>query len=272
MGYLKSFSDLSGGIAAFFATVFLFGKYMEIDPTKVSEGKSKLEWFFSSDNTNEYRQYLILIGLIALTIAAGIIFKKLPAVSLGLSVLPVCQAMAMLYRGQFYEFAYFYVAVCALMFCGHLYEAVSTDKESGRSQAVIATRVIGGLGAVLAIVSIIASKMATKFSEPMIDDALYEANSKIMSDLKPFGFLLSSAAPEKEVSVLIFLAVAFAVCVIVSLLLRRIYFIDALLAFVPFVLSVSAFHEENLATAPMLVIVPAVAYFVCCLTLVWRKN
>ena len=272
MGYLKRFSDLVGGMAAFFATVFLFGKYMESDPTKVSEGKSKLEWFFSSDNTKEYRQYLVLIALIVLTIAVGIILKNRPSVSLVVSVLPMCQAMAMLYRGQFYEFSHFYVAVSMLLFGGHLYEAFATDKETGSRQAVIATRVIGALGVVLAAASVLASKTATKFSDPMIDDALSEANSKVMSDLKPFGLLLSSAAPEKEVSVLISIAVAFAACVIIGLLLKRIYFIDAILALVPFILSVSALHEENLATAPMLVIVPGVAYFVCCLALVFRKN
>ena len=272
MGYLKRFSDLTGGIAAFFATVFLFGKYMEVDPEKVSEGKSKLEWFFSSDNTKEYRQYLVLIALIVLTIAVSIILKKYPAASLVISVLPMCQSMSMLFRGQFYEFAHFYVAVCALMFGGHLYEAFAADKENGSRQAVIATRVIGALGALLATVSVFASKTATKFSDPMIDDVISKENSKVMSDLKPFGFLLSSAAPEKEVSVLISIALVFAACVIIGVLLRKIYFIDAMLAFVPFVLSVSALHEENLATAPMLVIVPGVAYFVCCLALVFRKN
>ena len=271
MGYLKRFSDLAGGVAAFFAAVFLLGKYMEYDPAQVGEGKSKLEWFFSSDNSMEYRQYLVLIGLMVLCVALGLIFKKIPAVSLVASVLPLCQAMSMLYTDLFYEFAYFYVAVCFLMFCANLYETAVVDKANGQQTTVFAARAIGLLGGVLAFVSLYANKLAQSISDPMILEDLFEKYTKIAGELKAFGMMFYLAVPQNEPSTLIFLATALVACVLISMLLSRVHFINALLAFVPFVWSVSAFHARNIAVAPMLVIVPAAAYFACCLALVWRE-
>ncbi len=272
MGYLKRFSDILGGVAAFFAGVFLFGKYMEYDPANVGEGKSKLAWFFSSNNASEYRQYLVLIGLIALTVAIGFILKKHPEASLVVSVLPLCHAMAMLYRDLFYEYSYFYVAVCALMFCANLYETATADKADGKRRTVLGARITGILASVLTIVSLVANKMAIEFGKYSIDDGVFEAQANFANNVKPFGILLYSEVPENEGSTLILIAIALAVCVLVCWNLRRAYFVDALLAFVPFILSVAAIHAEKITTAPMLVVVPAAAYFICCISLVWRES
>ena len=271
MGYLKRFSDLSGGIAAFFAAVFLMGKYMEYDPENVGEGKSKLEWFFSASNASEYRQYLVLIGLIVLCVALGVIFKKIPAVSLVVSVLPLCQAMSMLYRDLFYEFKHFYVAVCILMFCANLYETMATDKANGKRSTEFAAHAIGVLGAILTVFSLYANKIAMQLNDPELYEHLFDKNSEIASGLKPFGMVFYSGVPEKEATTLILLATALVACVLISMLLQKVHFINALLALVPFVWCMIAFHSENISTAPMLVIVPAAAYFACCLALVWRE-
>ncbi len=267
MSYLKKFSDLVGGIGAFFGAVFVLGKYMEYDPANVEEGNSKLRWFFSSNNDSEYRQYLVLIGLMVLAIALGLIFKKYPVISLVASVLPLCQAMSMLYRTLFYDFAYFYVAVCAVMFCGSLYDAAAADKNDGRHRTSLGATLIGALGVIFSCLSIYASSTVARLNEISLGNGLSEAETKLAGDLKPFGILVLSDVPEKEKAALIFFAAALAVCVIIHLILRRVYFIDAILAFVPFIWSVSALHAEKLATLPMLVVVPATAYFVCCLTL-----
>ena len=37
MSHFKKFSDLVGGIGAFFASVFLLGKYMEYEGCRISE-------------------------------------------------------------------------------------------------------------------------------------------------------------------------------------------------------------------------------------------
>ena len=274
MSYFKKFCDLIGGIGAFFATVFVMGKYMSFDPKDLEEGQSKLKFFFSNDNSSEYRQYLVFIGLIVLAIAVGQICKKLPWVSLAVSVLPMCQAMSMLYCTLFYNNAFFYVAICAIMIVGNLYEVMLLDKERGKSRTALAARIIALLGAALAGISIKLSSLAAYINELSLgEEGLAEEHYELIGNVKPFGvMLLKDTVAEKEIKALIFFAAAFVVCVLVGLLVRKAYFIEAILSFVPFAFSVSALHAEKLTTAPMLVIVPAAVYFISMLALTFTTK
>ena len=273
MSYFKKFCDLLGGIGAFFATVFVMGKYMEFDPTDLEEGQSKLKVFFSAENESEYRQYVVLIALLALAIAVGLIFKKIPWLSLIVSVLPLCQAMSMLYRSLFYDYAYFYVAVCAIMVCGSLYEVRVFDKEHRKARTALAARIIAILGAVFACVSMKVSSISAQFYEIFLsEEELAEGQMKLVGELKAFGIMLLTETPEKEIKALIFFAVALALCVAIGILVRKAYFVEAIVAFIPFAFSMSALHAEKLTTAPMLVIVPAAVYFVSCLALTFTSK
>ena len=274
MSYFKKFCDLIGGIGAFFATVFVLGKYMSFDPKDLEEGQSKLKFFFSNDNSSEYRQYLVFIGLIVLTIVVGQICKKLPWMSLAVSVLPMCQAMSMLYCALFYNNAFFYVAICAIMIVGNLYEVMLLDKERGKSRTALAARIIALLGAALAGISIKLSSLAAHINELSLgEEGLAEEHYELIGNVKPFGvMLLKDTVYEKEIKALIFFAAAFALCILIGLLVRKAYFIEAILSFVPFAFSVSALHAEKLTTAPMLVIVPAAVYFISMLSLTFTTK
>ena len=274
MSYFKKFCDLIGGIGAFFATVFVMGKYMSFDPKDLEEGQSKLKFFFSNDNSSEYRQYLVFIGLIVLAIAVGQICKKLPWVSLAVSVLPMCQAMSMLYCTLFYNNAFFYVAICAIMIVGNLYEVMLLDKERGKSRTALAARIIALLGATFAGISIKLSSLAAYINELSLgEEGLAEEHYELIGNVKPFGvMLLKDTVAEKEIKALIFFAAAFALCILIGLLVRKAYFIESILSFVPFAFSVSALHAEKLTTAPMLVIVPAAVYFISMLALTFTTK
>ena len=89
MSYFKKFCDLIGGIGAFFATVFLIGRYMEYNPRELIEGESKLGIFFSSENAKEYRQYIVFIALLFGAVLLGRLLKKFPEATLFLSLLPL---------------------------------------------------------------------------------------------------------------------------------------------------------------------------------------
>lgn len=273
MSYFKKFCDLVGGIGAFFAAVFVIGEYMEFDHTKLEEGQSKLKVFFSTENDTEYRQYLVFIGLIALAIAVGIVFKKLPCVSLIASTLPMCQAMSMLYGALFYDYGFFFVAVCAIMLFGSFYETVRGDKEIGKERTALAARVVALIGALFAGVSIKLSSLSKLFNELSVTaEGLSEEQYEIVDNARVFGVSLFSELPEKEIKALIFFAVALVLCVVIGFLVRRAYFVEAILAFVPFAFSLSALHAEKLTTAPMLVIVPATVYFIATLTLTFTSK
>ena len=274
MSYFKKFCDLVGGIGAFFAAVFVVGKYMQFDPSELEEGQSKLKVFFSIENSSEYRQYVVFIGLIALAIAVGLIFKKLPWLSLAVSVLPMCQAMSMLYRSLFYNNGFFYVAVCAVMICGNFYEAISFDKEHKKARTALAARIIALLGALFAALSIKFSSLAARFYEISLteEEGLLEEQLKLVGEAKAFGIMLLSEAPEKEIKALIFFAVALVICAAIGFVVRRAYFVEAIFAFVPFAFSVSALHAGKLTTAPMLVIIPATVYFIATLALTFTSK
>lgn len=273
MSYFKKFCDLVGGIGAFFAAVFVIGKYMEYDPKDLEEGQSKLKVFFSAENASEYRQYLVFIALIALAIAVGLVFRKLPWLSLTVSVLPMCQAMSMLYRALFYENGFFYVAVSAILLCGSFYEAVSFDKAHGKARTALAARIIALLGAAFAGLSIKLSSFATQLNEVFLsEEGLAEEQLRLVSDAKAFGIMLLSEVPEKEIKALIFFAVALVLCVVIGVLVRRAYFVEAIFSFVPFAFSVSALHAEKITTLPMVVVVPAAVYFIACLTLTFTSK
>ena len=285
MSYLKKLSGFAGVAGAFFASLLLFAKYMEYDPANVKEDMSKLRWFFSSNNDKEYRQYLVLIALLLFVVAVGFVFKKLPSLTLAVSVLPMCQAMSMLYKDLFYthefkvnnetikyQYGYVYIAICAFIFVASLYEAVAFDKENGKSQTVIGTALVGAFGAALSWASVTLSALAYKLNDIFITDTLTEEQAQLAADVKPFGILLLSEVPEKEKSVLMGIMIALLVCVAVGLILRRVYFINAIISFVPFIWSVFALHAVNISTSPMLVIVPAAAYFVCCATLTFKSE
>ena len=98
MSYFKKFTDLVGGIGAFFASLYFIGQYMMYDPKELEEGVSKLSQFLSNENGRNYRQYIVLIALLIISVAVGRLFKKLPALTFCVSVLPVIQVMGMFYN------------------------------------------------------------------------------------------------------------------------------------------------------------------------------
>ena len=119
MSYFKKFCDLIGGVGAFFATIFLLGRYMEYNPADI---ENKLKIFFSSENAKEYRQYVIFIALIVLALLVDRIFARLPLVALGVSVLPLCQVMGMFWGNRIYSNEIFYIFVSFTLVAGSVYD------------------------------------------------------------------------------------------------------------------------------------------------------
>ena len=266
MSYFKKFCDLIGGIGAFFASVFLLGRYMEYNP---ADAESKLKVFFSSENAKEYRHYLVFIALLFGAVLLGRILRRFPAVTLPLSVLPLCQVMSMLWGKRLYSKPEFYVIVCLVVVVGNIYEAYSADRERGGHQLYIATLITGGLGAFGTFASIKFSEKALDFSERFLESELSEAESILEERLSLVGVDLVSNVPEGEIKALTFIAAALLVCLALTVVARKSKLLKVLcmlLSAVPFFHTVSALHAEKLATSPMLVLVPLAVFFFCSAT------
>lgn len=262
MSYFKKFTDLIGGIGAFFASVFVIGRYMEYNPSDLEEGASKLSTFFSSDGPKEYRQYLIFIALLVLSVFIGRVFKKYSVIPLIFSVLPMCQAMGMVINKSFYEREEFYFIVCVALVCGNIYDAVFLDKADGKKRLFVATEVIGALSTALAFVVIKLNLVAQEFTKLFFETDFTEEQMALVEKLELVGIDVLSVA-DKERDVLIFVAVALLVSVIISLVLRGVYFVDIILAAVPFVYTIFALHAESFSTATSFVVIPVFIYFIC---------
>ncbi len=269
MSYFKKFCDLIGGIGAFFATVFLLGRYMEYNP---EDAENKLKIFFSSENAKEYRQYLVFIALLFGAVLLGRFFKRFPEATLFLSVLPLCQVLGMLWHKSLYENEEFYVIVCFTVVAGNIYEAAVHGKDGGRDSLKAASLIVGAFGVVTSLLSAKFSSMGKLYSEIFLENGLGETQQITADRLSFFGVDLVSNVPEEEIKTLVFIAAALAVSVAFSVVAKRLGLLKFLFAAVPFVYAVSALHTEKMATSPMLVLVPVTVYFICQTALLVRKE
>ncbi len=273
MSYFKKFCDLIGGIGAFFASVFLLGRYMEYNPGEIGEGESKFKIFFSAENAKEYRQYLAFIVLLFGAVLLGRLLKRFPALTLFMSVLPLCQVMGMLWGDSLYENPEFYVIVCLIVVAGNIYEAFASGKNGGRDALPSASIIVGAFAVITSLLSAKFSSMASFYSEKFLENELSEAQQLTADRLSFFGVDLLSIVPEEEIKALVFIAAALAVCVVFSVLgkANNFRFLNLALAAVPFIYAVSALHTEKYSTSPMLVLVPVTVYFLCRAVLLVRK-
>ena len=266
MSYFKKFCDLIGGIGAFFATVYLLGRYMEYNP---ADAESKLKVFFSTENAKEYRHYLIFIALLFGAVLLGRLLKRFPAITLPLSVLPLCQVMSMLWGKRLYSKPEFYVIVCLVVVVGNIYEAYSADRERGGNQLYIASVLTCGLGVLGTLASMKFSKMALDFSERFLESELSEAESLLEEKLSLVGVDLISNVPEGELQALTFIAASLLACLALAVFSRKLKPLKVLCMLastVPFIYAVSSLHTEKLATSPMLLLVPTAVFFFCTLS------
>ena len=269
MSYFKKFCDLIGGVGAFFATIFLLGRYMEYNPADI---ENKLKIFFSSENAKEYRQYVVFIALIVLALIVDRIFARLPLVALGVSALPLCQVMGMFWGNRIYSNEIFYIFVSFTLVAGSIYEVYAYDKNRGKKHLEISSAIVGGMGMLASVASAIFSKKAIDFSARFLESELTEKESLLEERLLLVGIKLIGNVPEEEFRTLVILAVMLAVSVALSFALRKLPVLTAATSAVPLVYALVSLHAEKLVTSPMLVLVLTTVYFFCCVTVAAKER
>ena len=268
MSYFKKFTDLLAGVVIFITSVILIAGYMEYTPPNpedvIEEGlevKSKLENFLFVQMGKEYRQYVVLIALLVISIAVSRIMKKYPAVSFSFSALPLCQALGMFRNLLIYEYGGLIIVLCVLHVAGTFYDAVYLDKTDNKKRTFIATTLWGAISGAACYAAGELCFFAEKYRARYLADELLENEDKLDRTLKVFGLRLLNIGPEDEKKVILTIMVLLIVSVAVSVILRGVYFVDVIAAAIPFAYGIYCWHAEKLMCAPMLVLVPLAIYF-----------
>lgn len=268
MSYFKKFTDLLAGIATFITSVFLISRYMEYTPPNpedvIDEGlevKSKLENFLFVQMSTEYRQYIILIALLVLSLVVSRFLKKYPAVSFCISALPLCQVMNMFRNQLIYEYGGLILVLCVLHVVGTFYDAVYLDKTDNKKRTFVAVTLWGVISGAACFVARKLCFFADDYRAQYLAGELLEDETKLDRTLKVFGFRVLTAGPDDEEKVIMTIMVLLLVSVVVSVILRGVYFIDVIAAAIPFVYGIYCWHARKLVCAPMLVLIPLAIYF-----------
>ena len=220
MGSFKRFTDFCGGIALFVASFFLFREYMAYTPDGEPALREKIKLFLSETAWRDYRPYLWLVGLLALSLLVGIVLRRLPSVCFAFVALPFLHALWMFRDGTLYERPMLYLLFTLLPLAGNLFDALSRDAEDGRHRAFALANV--------------SSLLVLLFFVLLI----WRCNAVMDADvslLKPFDRDIFFGVEELDVSFWKYFAAAYAVGIVVSLLFLGAYWIDLLLAAAPLI-------------------------------------
>ena len=219
MSYFKRFTDCCAGFALFSALMYLFTQFMAYTPKEEVSSLEKLKLFFSDAPTKDYKYYLPLIGLMALSLLVSLIFHRLPQVTFAVSLLPMLRLVSMYHSEKVYERPMLYFILGGLHIVGCLGECVRRDRIDRHRRSAFAVDLAGLLTAGFCLYLYrVAPTIATgdPYELSFFERKIYYG----MADAPVLTFLWVTA-------------LLFAVLVLLRWLLRDLYYLDALLAIGP---------------------------------------
>jgi len=218
----------------------------------------KLKTFLSVDRPENYRGYVIMVALFVLSVLVGRIFERLPYVTLAVSLLPLYQTVNLFSTGKIEKFPILYLLFAILHTVGSVSHALVLDREDGKRRGFISANLLGAMMFAGGI-------WAWRRAEELLD---YE-DVFTVEGISKVELNLASAAVDGAHKFLWNIAVIVLVCVVISLILRDIYFIDAILAAVPLVYAVhKVLIAEKLVIFEELTLILCALYFVTRVALV----
>ena len=231
MSNFKKFTEFCAGIAAFTALMYVFRQFMAFDPEDVESKKEKLKLFFAPEMNKDYRSHVLLAVLFIAAILCALILKRLPYVSFVFSAMPLFFAVYLFNGNKIYERPMLYIVLAALQVVGNIYECMLLDRSDGKHRAFILANFATALAAGFCLL--------VKWRE--------RALGLITPDkLHPFDKTISFYARDYDMSLFYIVAAMCAIAIIVSLILRGVYFVDLALSLVPLVYVLIKFTTEEL--------------------------
>ncbi len=250
MSYFKKFSDFCSGFACFMALIYLFRQFMGFDVADEELGMvGKVKLFLSRTEALDRYLLFVLALMLAISVLAGCIFKKLPYLTLIFSLPPLAMAVDLIKAQYLKEYPLLFLLLCIIAFIGGVYECVRMDRADGRHRAAWGADIVSlGFAAFLVFVYRKAGALAGIAEE----DAF---------ELDHFDYEIYSLAENMDIKILLTFAAVYAGLALVSLLLSDIYFIDGILALPPAVALIYLWGAEKLTVHPEIIVTLALANF-----------
>ena len=199
------------------------------------EFPSKLEQFLKPSESADYSMLIPLIILLLLSALLGRVFKRLPYVCFGISILPALMIAYMYETQTLHEQIPLFIIIAVLHVAGNLVECLMRDREDGRHRASIAAKISTALGAFFCFF------VMWRGAQPLPEDI------KTLNHLENRIMLCMT---ENDVFLLTRLGWMFVILFAVSILLYNVYFIDALVSIVPAAFVIYQTGGEYLTLAP----------------------
>ena len=223
MSYFKRFTNFCGGFVAFAAILHLIGAYMSFEAIEAEGTLGKLKEFLDVKQDGNFRGYAIMALLFLLSAALGRIFERLPYVTLAVSLFPLYQTVELYSSGALVNFPSLYLILSIFHALGNIVYALALDRADGKRRAFVSAAVLGTMISAGGVWLWRRANELKVYDDPeVIGEELSGANAKI-----------ALAAQDGFQKLILKIAIMIAISVLISLLLRDIYFIDAILSVVP---------------------------------------
>lgn len=249
MSYFKRFTDFCAGFAIFSALIYILGEFMSFEPKEPVGMLDKAKLFFEKGVKFDNRAYALMIILLLVSLVAGRIFERMPYISLALSLLPLGWVCVMLWQELLSERPMLYFLMAVVHCIGNLAHSLFLDRADGKRRAFACVNILGG--------SVLAGGAFLYYKATALL-ALGDVNSEELSVYS--ASVLEGAQKGEHKTVLTVALIVFATAVL-SIILRDIYFIDAICAFPVLVYSVYLVGAEKLTIASQAVLVFVFLYF-----------
>ncbi len=233
MRYFKRFGDFGSGFCCFMAWLYLFGRFMSFAPSEEVEGFTEKLKLFLSEKTAYPNLLLFILGAMFLTSAVmGTVLVKYPHVSALFTLPPLALTFDMI-RSEYikeYPMLYAFFGITALAAC--VLDCIALDGKDGGNRT----------GYCAALVSASTSLLFFTLYSRGVDALAVEDTA----ELGRFDLAIRQGLETSDVKLLAVFAAVYLGLTVVGVLLRDIYFIDALLALPPFVALIYMWNAETL--------------------------
>jgi hypothetical protein len=168
----------------------------------------------------------------------GRVFKRLPYVCFGISLLPAMMIAYMYEAGTLYEQIGLFLILGTLHVVGNLVECIIRDREDGRHRASIAAKISTAAPALFCFF------VMWKGAQTPPADA---------EKINHFENRIFSGMTEADVEIMTRLGIMLLIILAVTLILHNVYFIDAILSVIPFGYVVYQVAGEFLTFSPTVI-------------------
>lgn len=249
MSYFKKFGDFCSGFACFAALIWLFSEFMS---TKFDEElglKEKIKDFIDGVGRVNNKLMLTLAIMLALSVLASIVFKRIPFVTPAFSVPPLMLSVDMVRAGQIEDYPMMYILLGGFSVLSGIAECVYMDRRDGGHRAALA-------GDAVALLAAGSAYFIWKRAE--IVSAMENVD---ILELNVFDYEIYVNLGDMDTGILLSVVIAFLVLTAVSLILRDIYFIDAILSVAPLIVTSYMWSAGKITVHPELLVTVSAVYF-----------